>query len=169
MLNPIDAGRVIRHRQVSGRFPTDLHQGVAWWVAACFVVATKATRMAVAHDDHRVTAEFHHRFLQGAVNAQHWACHVSDLGTATDRQLLDAMDHLGGIPGAHLATKPTENNLIVTIRLYAADGRALDEDTGLARIRDMISHDRVPIPVNTDAKGKVTDHSSLVTTRGGAA
>ncbi|WP_079169571.1 hypothetical protein [Streptomyces sp. C8S0] len=122
--------------------------------------------MAVAYDRHQVTAEFRHRFLKGAVNAEHWACHVSDLGTATDSQLLNAMRQLGDIPGAHLSTQATEDDVIVTIRLYAADGSPLDEDTGLARIRDMISHDRVPIPVNTAARGKVTDDRSLVTAPG---
>ncbi|MET7621588.1 hypothetical protein [Streptomyces sp. NPDC005408] len=168
MLKPIDAERVIRDRQVSGRFPGDLHEGVAWWVAACFVAAAKTHRMAVAYDGRESTEQFRRHFHQGAINAQHFACHIHDLGQADETQLLHAMKHLGA-PGAHLSTTPVDDVLVATIRLYEADGELLDEDTGLARIRDMIARDQVPIPVNAAAKGRVEDHSGLLITLGGGA
>ncbi|WNZ12077.1 hypothetical protein [Streptomyces sp. 11x1] len=123
MLNPIDTDAVIRDGRVAGAFPDEIHEGVAWWVAACFVVISRARQMAVAHDSHPTTAEFHQRFCRGAINAEHFGCQVSSLGTADEAQLLHAMKQLGGVPGALLTTTDGGGRRTVTIRLYDADGQ----------------------------------------------
>ena len=162
MLNPIDTDAVIRDGRVVGVYPDEIHEGVAWWVAACFVVISRARRMAVAHDGHPTTAEFHQRFCRGATNAQHFGCQVSSLGTADEVQLLHAMKQLGGVPGALLTTTDGGGRQTVTIRLYDVDGQSVTEDTGLAALRQMIASDRVPIPVNDQAKGSITERADLV-------
>ena len=162
MLNPIHLEKVIRNRQVSGVFPVEIHEGVAWWIGACFVVVSKTSRMVVAYDGREATEEFRRRFLKGAMNAQHWACRIDDLGVADESQLKRTMKEQGGIPGALLCTEQASNELTVTIRLYDASGELLDEDTSLACIRDMIACDQVPIPVNEAARGRVEDRSDLV-------
>ncbi|NEC86462.1 hypothetical protein [Streptomyces sp. SID12501] len=162
MLNPIDSDAVIRDGRIAGAFPGEIHEGVAWWIAACFVVISRARQLAVAHDDHPATAEFHRRFCQGAINAEHWACQVSSLGAADEAQLLHAMKELGGVPGALLTTADNDGRQTVTIRLYDGDGQPVVEDTGLARLRKMIASDRIPIPVNDQAKGRITERHDLV-------
>lgn len=162
MLNPIDSDAVIRDGRISGAFPGEIHEGVAWWVAACFVVISKTRQLAVAHDEHPATTEFHQRFCRGAINAEHWACQVSSLGTADEAQLLHVMKQLGGVPGALLTTTDSGDRKTITIRLYDADGQPVTEDTGLARMRKMIASDRVPIPVNDQAKGHITERHDLV-------
>lgn len=161
MLNPIDTDAVIRDGRITGAFPGEIHEGVAWWVAACFVVVSQARQMAVAHDSHPATAEFHQRFCRGAVNAEHFGCQVSSLGTADEAQLLHAMRELGGVPGALLTTTDGCGRQTVTIRLYDADGQPVTDDTGLARLRAMIASDRVPLPVNDQARGRITERRDL--------
>ncbi|MGW1051095.1 hypothetical protein ACWDBD_05915 [Streptomyces sp. NPDC001118] len=162
MLNPIDTDAVIQDGRVAGIYPGEIHEGVAWWVAACFVVVSQARQVAVAHDDHPTTAEFHRRFCRGAINAEHWGCRVSSLGTADEARLLQAMKRLGGVPGALLTTADVGGQRTVAIRLYDADGQPVTEETGLARLREMIATDRVPIPVNDQAKGRITQRRDLV-------
>ncbi|MFF5128593.1 hypothetical protein ACFY41_16920 [Streptomyces syringium] len=162
MLNPINAEAVIRDGQVSGVFPDEIHEGVAWWVASCFVVVSQTQSLAVARDDHPITAEFFRRFCRGAVNAQHWACAVHDLGLAEERQLLRAMHELGAVPGALLTTAEHEEQRSVTIRLYGSDGRRFSDSTGLGVIREMIANDHVPIPVNNGAKGHVEERHYVI-------
>ena len=161
MLNPIDTDAAIRDGRVAGAFPDEIHEGVAWWVAACFVVVSQARQMAVAHDSHPTTVEFHQRFCRGAINAEHFGCQVSSLGTADEAQLLRAMKQLGGVPGALLTTTDGGGRQTVTIRLYDADGQPVTEDTGLAGLRKMIAADRVPLPVNDQAKGRITERRDL--------
>ncbi|MEU0281645.1 hypothetical protein [Streptomyces sp. NPDC006195] len=162
MLNPIDTEAVIRDDRISGVFPGEIHEGVAWWAGACHVVLSRASQMAVAHDGHPTTAEFHRRLCRGAVNAEHYACLVSDLGTAYEDQLRHAMKALGDVPGALLSTAGDSGRQTVTIRLYDAQGRPVTEDTGLAKIRKLIDADRVPRPVNNRAKGRVVERRDLV-------
>lgn len=162
MLNPINAEAVIRDGRASGVFPGEIHEGVAWWMAACFVVVSKTRQIAVAHDGHPTTAEFHRRFCRGAINAEHWACLVSDLGHADEAQLLHAMQELGSVPGALLTTVDDGGQKTVTIRLYTSDGQPVTEETGLAKVRQMIADDHVPIPVNDKAKGHVAERRDLV-------
>lgn len=162
MLNPIDTDTVIRDGRIAGAYPSEIHEGVAWWVASCFVVIGQARQMAVAHDGHTTTAEFHRRFCLGAINAEHWGCQAVSLGTADEAQLLHAMKHLGGTPGALLTTTDDGDRRTVTIRLYDADGQPVTEDTGLAKLREMIASDRIPIPVNDQAKGRITERRDLV-------
>ncbi|MEU7048120.1 hypothetical protein [Streptomyces eurythermus] len=162
MLQPIDTDRVIRDGRVSGAYPEEIHEGVAWWVAACFVVVSRAGQMAVAHDDHLVTNGFHRRFCLGAINAEHWGCQVWTLGVADETQLLYAMRELGCVPSALLTNADSGTRPTVTIRLYNAHGRPVAEDTGLARVREMIARDRVPLPVNEQAKGRITSCRDLL-------
>lgn len=164
MLNPIDTDAVIRDGRIAGAFPGEMHEGVAWWVAACFVVVSRARQMAVAHDGHVTTRGFHGRFCRGAINAQHFSCQVADLGEANEAQLVHAMQALGNSPGALLSTTCDRGRQTVTIRLYDAEGKLLVEDTGLAKLREMIATDRVPIPVNDQAKGRITMRRDLVET-----
>lgn len=159
MLNPIDTDAVIRDGRVAGTFPGDIHPGVAWWVAACFVVTSQTSQLTVAHDGHPITAEFHRRFCRGAINAQHFACQVSDLGAADEGRLLRAMKQIGEAPGALLTT--TEDRQLVTIRLYDAQGQQVTDETGLAAIRRMIAADHVPIPVNEQARGRIINRRDL--------
>ncbi|MFI0150769.1 hypothetical protein [Streptomyces lydicus] len=161
MLKPIDPDVVIRDGHVVGAFPDEIHEGVAWWVAACFVVVSHARQMAVAHDDHPTSRAFHRRFCRGAINAQHFGCQVADLGKADDAQLLHAMRALGEVPGTLLSTRVGDRQT-VSIRLYDAKCQPLTEDTGLAKLREMIAADRVPIPVNDEAKGRITARPALV-------
>ncbi|MFJ9855332.1 hypothetical protein [Streptomyces sp. NPDC101150] len=162
MLNPIDIAAVIRDGRIAGTFPGEIHQGVAWWVASCFVVTSKTHQLAVAHDGHLTTAGFHRSFCRGAINAQHFACQVFDLGTADEAQLLQAMKNVGGSPGALLTTTEGDGRQLVIIRLYDAQGQQVTDDTGLTRIRDMIAADHVPIPVNAQARGRIIDRHDLV-------
>lgn len=158
MLKPINTDTVIRDGAASGRFPSQIHEGVAWWIGACLVVATQTNRIAVAHDGHPTSALFHERLCRGAINAQHYACHVTVLGTADETGLLAATATLGRLPGALITTTAAEDGETVRIALYDADGKPLTEDTGLAIIRRLVADDQVPIPVNERAKGRVEHH-----------
>ncbi|MGO4418024.1 hypothetical protein AB4Z54_04455 [Streptomyces sp. MCAF7] len=158
MLKPIDTNTVIRDGAASGRFPGQIHEGVAWWIGACLVVATKTNRIAVAHDGHSTSAIFHERLCRGAINARHYACHVSVLGTADEAGLLAAMAALGHMPGVLITTTTTDDGATVRVALYDTDGKPLAEDTGLAIIRRLVADDQVPIPVNDQAKGRVEHH-----------
>ena len=158
MLNPIDTDAVIRDGGAVGRFPGEIHEGVAWWLGACFVTLNSAARLAVGCDGQPVTAEFFRRLCNGAVNAHHHACHVTALSGITEADFLDVA--MAGLQrprlGAYLATTPGASGVsIVRIHLYDAHGRLLQEDTGLARIRAMIAEDRVPIPVSDSARGTI--------------
>ncbi|MFE2495565.1 hypothetical protein ACFXKS_03845 [Streptomyces scopuliridis] len=155
MLNPIDTEVVIREGGAVGRFPGEIHEGVAWWLGACLVVTFKARRIGVAHDGHPVIAEFASRFCRGAINAQHYACNVRFLGHQTEERLLKALKGFQGAPGAWLSTSTDDMTLTIRIKLYNQQGLVLDETNGLAKIRRMIAEDHVPIPVNDQARGTV--------------
>lgn len=122
------------------------------------MVATGAERIAVAYDGHTTSEAFHRSLCRGAVNAQHYACRVIDLGVAGERGLLAAMDDLGQVPGAHITTALPDGAERVRITLYDRQGRLLCEEAGLRKIREMITEDRVPIPVNEKAKGHVVPY-----------
>jgi hypothetical protein len=155
MLNPVDTDSVIRDGGATGRFPGEIHEGVAWWVGACFVVVRAAGRLGVGHDGHPATTEFTRRFCKGAINARHFRCAVCVLGTVTDDDLVTFLRD-GRLPGARLSTGVgADGTLTVTMRLYDEAGEALREETGLAAIRRMIAEDRVPIPVSAGARGTV--------------
>ncbi|MGW1374544.1 hypothetical protein ACWD6P_09780 [Streptomyces sp. NPDC002446] len=155
MLNPIDTDAVIRDGGAVGRFPGEIHEGVAWWLGACLVVTQKARRIGVAHDGHPAIAEFASRFCRGAINAQHYACNVRFLGHQSEEKLLIALKTFQGVPGAWLSTSTDDNALTIRIRLYNRQGLVLDEANGLVEIRRMIAEDHVPIPVNDQARGAI--------------
>lgn len=155
MLNPIDAEAVIRDGGAVGQFPGEIHEGVAWWIGACLVVTTKAACIAVAHDGQATSASFHRRLCRGAVNAQHYACRVMDLRVADEDDLLAAMKELGSVPGVLATTTVSGEGERVRIAVYDDHGSPLADEAGLAAIRRMIAEDRVPIPVNDRAKGRV--------------
>lgn len=158
MLNPIDTDTVIRDGGASGLYPQEIHAGVAWWIAACFVVTTKTDRLVVAHDGNPTSIDFFRRLCLGAINAQHYACTVVTLGDAADAMLLDVMHATGDVPGVSISSVPAALGTMVTITLYDRHGKPLTETTGLADIRAMIARDRVPIPVNSSSKGRVQPH-----------
>lgn len=161
MLNPIDTDAVIRHGGAVGQFPGEIHEGVAWWVASCFVVITKAERLAVAYDNHPTTQEFLHRFCRGAINAQHYACTVSTLAGVEKDELLRLIKEHAPLAGAYLHTSSGPDGAdTVHISLYDENGHLLDEENGLDDLRRMIAEDRVPIPVNDQAKGHIEQHST---------
>ncbi|GGP84636.1 hypothetical protein [Streptomyces melanogenes] len=155
MLNPIDTDKVIRDGGAHGRFPGEVHEAVGWWLGACLVTELKVHRIAVAHDGRASSVVFFQRLCRGAVNAQHYTCTVLSLRVADEDILRRAMDELGGVPGARVSSSGPDGAETISIILYGADGKHLDEDTGLAAIRRAIALDRVPIPVNAAAKGRV--------------
>ncbi|MBV9025973.1 MAG: hypothetical protein JO362_19785 [Streptomycetaceae bacterium] len=155
MLNPIDTDSVIRDGGAVGKYPNEIHEGVAWWLGACLVITQQATRIAVAHDGHPITTKFAHRFCSGAINAQHYACNVRFIGHQTEEQLLKALTHFNGVPGAMLTASGTDDAPTIHIKLFNHQGIVLDNTNGLAEIRRLIAEDRVPIPVNTQAKGTI--------------
>lgn len=161
MLNPIDTDAVIRDGGAVGQFPGEIHEGVAWWVASCFVVIIKADRLAVAYDNHPATQEFFHRFCRGAINAQHYACTVTTLAGVEEEELLRFMKEHAPLAGAYLHTSSGPDKTdTVHISLYDENGHLLDEDSGLDHLRRMIAEDRVPIPVNDQAKGHIEQHAT---------
>ncbi|MFJ9032151.1 hypothetical protein ACIRQP_27220 [Streptomyces sp. NPDC102274] len=166
MLNPIDAEAVIRNGGAVGRFPGQIHEGVAWWLAACLIVTQKARRIAVAHDGHHAITEFADSFCRGAINAQHYACNVRYLGHQTEARLLLALKDLRGVPGAWLSVDGSNDDAIVHVRLYNRQGIVLDDTNGLAEIRRLIAEDRVPLPVNAQAKGTIESWHPLLTDGG---
>ncbi|QNE74645.1 hypothetical protein F0344_08495 [Streptomyces finlayi] len=169
MLNPIRTAAVIRDGRASGAFPGEIHEGVSWWVASCFVVVSKTSRLVLAHDGEATSLEFADGFQRGAMNAQHWACEVSNLGAADERTLLRVAAGLGGVPAALIATAQGDvGGETVTISLFGSDGQSVEEDH-LAEIREMIETDNVPIPVNEGAKGRVVDRRDLVAVQDAAA
>lgn len=156
MINPIDTEAVIRDGGAAGRFPGEIHEGVAWWLGACFVALTSAAQLAVGSDGRPVTAEFFRRLCNGAVNARHHACQVTAISGITEEAFLAFTRRQQPLGGAYLTTAPgTDGGDIVCIRLYGSDGRLIQEDTGLAHIRRMIAEDRVPIPVSDSARGTI--------------
>lgn len=158
MLNPIDTEKVIRDGAACGQYPGEIHEGVGWWIGACLVVVTHANRIAVAHDGYAASALFQRCLCRGTMNAQHYACTVMDLHVADEHELLSAMKELGGVPGVLITTTPDAGTETVRIALYDRHGEPLGEDAGLARIRQMIADDHVPIPVNDQARGHVEDY-----------
>lgn len=156
MINPIDTEAVIRDGGAVGRFPGEIHEGVAWWLGSCLVVLTSARRLAVGSDGRPATAEFLRRLCNGAVNAHHHACQVNAIPRVTEHAFLVYLQRHKPLPGAYTTTTSDENGAVhVRIRLYDSDALLLQEDTGLARIRRMIAEDHVPIPVSDSAKGTV--------------
>ncbi|MYS22829.1 hypothetical protein GA0115240_144886 [Streptomyces sp. DvalAA-14] len=160
MLNPIDTEAVIRDGGAVGRFPGEIHEGVAWWLGACFVALTSATRLAVGGDGGPVTAEFFRRLCNGAVNAHHHACQVTAINGINEGAFLAHTQRHQPLASAYLATTPAPDGAdIIRIRLYGTDGLLIQEDTGLGLIRRMITEDRVPIPVSDSARGAIAHHS----------
>ncbi|MFB7643698.1 hypothetical protein ACFC0S_32805 [Streptomyces sp. NPDC056084] len=155
MLNPINADAVIRDGGAHGSFPTEVHEAMGWWIGACLVSTLKAHRIVAAHDGRATSVLFHQRLCRGAINAQHYACTVLTLRVADEGTLLRTMAELGGVPGARIFTSGPESEESVSIALYGPEGKPLDEGSGLAGIRRLIAADRVPIPVNETAKGRI--------------
>jgi hypothetical protein len=160
VINPVDTESVIRDGGAVGRFPGEIHEGVAWWLGACFVALTSASRLAVGSDGRPVTAEFFRRLCKGAVNARHHACQVTAISGIAEEAFLAFTRQQQPLAGAYLtAGVGAEGGDIVRMRLYGTDGRLIREDTGLSVIRHMIAEDRVPIPVSDSAKGTIQHRS----------
>ncbi|MGW7315774.1 hypothetical protein [Streptomyces sp. NPDC054854] len=155
MLNPIDTDKVIRDGEATGRFPDEMHPAAAWWLAACFVVTLRADQLVVAHDGQPATAKFFDLLCQGAINAQHYACGVLDLGVADEGELVIAMKEANRAPGMRVTTTVDQ----VTVTLYDRAGVLLTERPSLYLIRRMIAEDRIPLPVNTECKGSIQPYA----------
>lgn len=151
MLNAIDTDLVIREGGAVGIFPGQIHEGVAWWLGACLVITQKAHVITVAHNGQPVAAEFAARLCRGAVNAQHYSCTVRALGVQTRDRLLA----VGEAPAAWLEAHHDRGITVVRIELFDQQGVLLNDTSGLAQIRRLITEDRVPIPVNDHAKGRI--------------
>ncbi|WP_327416986.1 hypothetical protein [Streptomyces sp. NBC_01233] len=154
MLNPIDTDKVIRDGGATGRFPSEIHPSVAWWMAACFVMTTRTDRLVAAYDGNPASAQFFDRMCIGAINVQHYACLVLDRGVANEDGLLVTMKDMDRAPGMRVSSEQDT----LTITLYDRDGAPLTEHTGLHVIRRMIAEDRVPIPVNAGCKGRIQNY-----------
>jgi hypothetical protein len=160
VLRPIDTESVIRDGGAVGRFPGEIHEGVAWWLGACFVDLNSATALAVGCDGGPVTVEFFRRLCNGAVNAHHHACQVTAISGITQDAFLAYTRRHQPLAGAYVATAPgPDGTNVVRIHLYDANGQLLQENTGLAHIRQAIDQDRVPIPVSDSARGPIQYHS----------
>lgn len=160
MLNPIDTGAVIKDGGAVGRFPGEIHEGVAWWLGASFVALTAAEQLVVGSDGGPVTSEFFRRLCRGAVNAHHHAhhhaCHVTAIDGIAEDAFLTYVRSRRPLASAYLAAGDgPDGTRLIWIRLYDASGPLLQEDTGLAGIRRMIAEDRVPIPVSDSARGTI--------------
>lgn len=156
MLNPVDTDAVIRDGGAVGRFPGEIHEGVAWWLGASFVAHTAAEQLVVGSDGEAVTGEFLRRLCHGAVNAHHHACRVTAVDGITEDAFHAYVRSRRPLAGAYVAaTTDRDGTHLIRIRLYDADGLLLQEDTGLAALRRMITEDRVPIPVSDSARGTI--------------
>jgi hypothetical protein len=156
VLKPIDTDTVITDGGAVGRFPGEIHAGVAWWIGASFVALTAAKQLAVGSDGGPVTAEFFRRLCRGAVNSRHHACRVTALGGIAEDAFLAYVRSRVPLASAYLAaTDGPDSTCLIRIRLYDAVGLLLQENTGLADIRRMIAEDRVPIPVSDSARGTI--------------
>ncbi|UKY49227.1 hypothetical protein [Streptomyces inhibens] len=155
MLNPIDTAAVIRNGGAVGRYPGQIHQGVAWWIGACLVVTQKARQLVVAHNGHPAIADFAHRLCRGATNAQHYSCAVHYMGGQSEEQFLTGLAELPDAPGGWLTASDAEGAIDVCLRLHTRQGVVLDDTNGLAEIRKLIAEDHVPIPVNDQARGSI--------------
>ena len=85
MLNPINTEAVIRDGGAIGRFPGEIHEGVAWWLGACFVALTARAASPSSATAGRTRQRSTSRLCRGAINAHHLACqrrrlHVDDRG-----------------------------------------------------------------------------------------
>ncbi|MDH6127964.1 hypothetical protein [Kitasatospora sp. GP82] len=156
MLNPVDLAVVFAHDRVHGTVPDEIHPAVAWWVGSCLVLTTRAHGVALVHDGTALAKEFTDRFCRGAINCAHYGATVSVVGEGGDDLLAYAIRTLQ-VPGALITTAGRH----VTIRLFAASGAPITEDTGLERICDLIARDKVPIPVNDTARGRIVHRRDL--------
>ncbi|MDH6579509.1 hypothetical protein [Kitasatospora sp. MAP5-34] len=156
MLNPVDLPTVFAEDLVHGRHRAEIHPGVAWWVGSCLVLVTRSHGVALVHDGTELAKEYTGQFCRGAVNCQHYAATISVLGEGGEDLLAYAIRTLQ-VPGALITTVGAE----VTIRLFAADGTPISEGTGLERICDLIARDKVPIPVNDTARGRVVHRPDI--------
>ncbi|MGW1764024.1 hypothetical protein ACWCQL_08040 [Streptomyces sp. NPDC002073] len=156
MLNPVDLPTVFAEDRVHGRHPTEIHPAVAWWVGSCLVLATRSHGVALVHDGTELAKEYTGLFNRGAINCRHYAATVSVVGKGGEDLLAYAIRTLQ-VPGALITTAGAE----VTIRLFAADGTPIRAGTGLERICDLIARDKVPIPVNDTARGRVVNRPDI--------
>jgi len=164
VLRPVDLPSVFADDRIHGidfgyrdtNEPGRIHAGVAWWVDGCLVLTTRAHGVVLVHDGTYLATDYARSFGRGAINCEHYAATVSVLG-AGDEDLLAYGIRALQVPGALITSFGSE----VTIRLFASDGSPLTEGSGLERICDLIARDRVPIPVNEQAKGRIVHRTDL--------
>lgn len=164
MLRPVDLPTVFADDRIHGTDygyqdtddPAQVHAGIAWWVGGCLVLTTGVHAVVLVHDGTELARGYARSFGQGATNCKHYAATVSVLGQG-DQDLLAYGIRTLQVPGVLIATDGDK----VTIRLFAADGSSMTAGTGLERICDLIARDRVPIPVNDQARGRVVQRADL--------
>jgi phosphomannomutase len=157
VLNPIELRAVVAGRHVHGHHPDEIHPGVAWWTGACLIKVQKVHGVALVHDGRELSQVFADRFARGAINCEHYAATVSDLGVG-DLALLHFAIRTLQVPGVHITTTDTDE---VALDLFDANANPIDENRGLARIRALMQADRVPIPVNAQARGRILHRHDL--------
>lgn len=164
MLRPVDLPTVFADDRIHGtnygyqdtKDPAQVHAGLAWWVGGCLVLTTKSHGVVLVHDGTELGRDYAHSLGQGATNCEHYAATVSALGAGGEDLLAYGIRALQ-VPGALVTTVGDQ----VTIRLFAADGTQMTEGTGLEWICDLIARDRVPLPVNSQAQGRVVHRADL--------
>ncbi|MEU7021650.1 hypothetical protein ABZ990_13450 [Streptomyces sp. NPDC046203] len=156
MLHPVDLSTVFAEDRVHGRHLTDIHPAVAWWIGSCLVLTTGAHGVALVHDGTEPAKQYCGLFNRGAVNCEHYTATVSVVG-AGDEELLAYAIRTLQVPGARISAFGAE----VTIRLFTADGSAITDGTGLERICGLIALDKVLLPVNDRARGRVVHRPDL--------
>ena len=164
MLRPVDLPTVFADDRIHGtdhghkntKDPAQIHAGLAWWVGSCLVLTTRSHGVVLVHDGTELGRDYARSFGQGATNCEHYAATVTVLGQGSEDLLAYGIRTLQA-PGALITTDGDQ----VTVRLFAADSSPMTEGTGLERICDLIARDRVPIPVNEEAKGRIVQRTDL--------
>ena len=122
----------------------------------------KADHIAIGHDGHERSAACADQFARHAVhggfatdNGFTWHRPIIHIhGISTLRQLLAAV-----APAGYAAMLTTPDDATCTeLRLYAADGTAVTEETGLGDLRARLATGRPALPVNSQCIGMIIDH-----------
>ncbi|PWI45370.1 hypothetical protein [Streptomyces sp. ICBB 8177] len=158
MLSPVDLPSVFAPDRIHGVLtdpfpgprPGLIHSALGWWVGSCLVLTCRAGAVAVVHDGTEPAMRLADHFARGAANCLHYAATVSIIGEGDADLLAYGVRTVQG-PGALITTDAGE----VTMRLLAAGGTPMTCGTGLELICDLIARDRVPIPVNAGARGRI--------------
>lgn len=148
-----DISNVVLDEEVAGRADTDMPAGLAWWLAALLVVTQRADAAVVVHDGEPTSLLFAEKFLRGAINADSQAAQAIQAGQGSPEYLLWCVAHLAA-PGMLITTVDG----LTSMRLHRADGTTIG-GAALANLRDRLARNRVPLPVNDQARGTIHDRA----------